>query len=98
MPTFQDSESRIPFVPEGDYKFTVTDFDSKIATGATTRGSTQYELKLEIESKGGAAHTYENLIDHPKTLWKMDTFLKSAGIKLAKGEGYDFRKDVFCFC
>ena len=36
----------------------------------------------------------EQLLDHPSCSWKIDTFLKSAGIrKLAKGQDFEFDED-----
>lgn len=95
MPTFNDSENLIPFVPEGDYVFTVTEFSQAISAGGKTAGSTKYELALEIELKDGARgpRVFENLIDHALTAWKIDTFLKSAGVTLAKGEAFEFNAE-----
>lgn len=92
MPTFNDSENLIPFVPEGDYVFTVTEFNQAISAGGKTAGATKYELTLEVELKDGARgpRVFENLIDHSATAWKIDTFLKSAGVTLAKGEAFEF--------
>ena len=92
MPTFNDSEARLPFQPEGDYVWCVIEFGSKISSGGKTAGSDLYEVTLEIEPKG--SRCFESLIDHEATAWKIDTFLKSAGVKIAKGEAFDFRKDV----
>ena len=92
MPKFNDSENIPPLLPEGDYVFCVTDFDSKISQGAKTRGSDMFELTLAIEPTG--KQVYDNLIDHSTCGWKIDTFLKSAGVKLAKGESFEFRQDL----
>lgn len=95
MPTFNDSENLIPFVPEGDYVFCVTEFGQAISAGGKTAGATKYELALEIELKDGARgpRVFENLIDHPATAWKIDTFLKSAGVVLPKGAAFEFNAD-----
>ena len=49
MPTFNDSENLVPFVPEGDYVFCVTEVDQAISAGGKTAGATKYELTLEID-------------------------------------------------
>jgi hypothetical protein len=90
MPTFNDSNNIPPIVPVGDYVFCVVDFESKISAGAKTAGCESYNLTLEIEPNGSKC--WETLTDHPSTAWKIDTFLKSAGIKLARGEHFDFRE------
>lgn len=92
MPKFNDSENRVMMVSEGDYIFCVVDFGCKISTGAKTRGADQFELEIEIEPKGSMV--FETLTDHESCLWKIDTFLKSAGVTLAKGEAYEFREDT----
>lgn len=92
MPVFKDSNNIPPLLPEGDYVFCVVEFDSKISNGPKTRGSEQYELTLEIEPTG--KRVFEILTDHPSTNWKIDCFLKAAGVKLAKNESFEFREDV----
>jgi hypothetical protein len=91
MPVFNDSENMKPFLPEGDYTFRVIGFEIGISNGAQTRGSESYEVKMEVEGHGNTV--YETLIDHPKTTWKLDVFLKCCGIKLNKGESFEFRRD-----
>lgn len=89
MPQFNDSENRAFIVlPEGDYKFEVIGFEPAISKGGKTSGSDVYKMRLKIEGSG--AIVFEDLIDHPSTAWKMDTFLKSAGVKLARGENWTF--------
>jgi hypothetical protein len=92
MPVFNDSSNIPPLLPDGDYVFTVKAFEIAISQGAKTRGSEKYELDLAIEPTGKPV--FENLIDHPSTNWKIDCFLKSAGVTIAKGERYEFRQDV----
>lgn len=94
MPTFNDSENIAKFVPEGDYTFTVTEFDQAISQGGKTSGSTRYALTLEVDLPSGSRgpRVFESLIDHASTAWKIDTFLKSAGVALAKGEGFEFNE------
>jgi hypothetical protein len=91
MPKFKTEEARLPFIPAGDYIFCVREFEIGLSNGGKTAGSEKYELTLEIEGKG---HTvYENLIDHPSTGWKINTFLKCTGVRLNEGESFEFSKD-----
>lgn len=92
MPVFNDAENRdFKIVPEDDYIFRVTDFTSGLSKGGKTSGSPNYEADLLLE--GQDATIPEHLIDHPSCAWKLDTFLKSAGIQLKKGENYEFQED-----
>ncbi len=91
MPIFNDSENIPPVAPEGDYVFCVTDFESKISNGAKTRGCDQYVVEFTLEPVGNRVIEY--LTDHENTSWKIDCFLKSAGVKLAKGEKFEFQED-----
>lgn len=91
MPVFNDSNNILPLLPDGDYIFEVSDFECKLSKGAKTSGSDKYELELTFETGN---RVYESLIDHPSCAWKIDTFLKSAGVKMAKGESFDFREDL----
>lgn len=93
MPTFNDSENIINLVPEGDYKFTVVDFAIGLSSGGKTSGSEKYEVKYEVEKGKEKSITYDTLIDHELCAWKLDTFLKCSGVRLAKGERFTFRKD-----
>lgn len=92
MPVFKDSNNIPPLLPEGDYIFCCLDFESKISQGNKTRGSDTFELTLEIEPSGKKVPC--TLIDHPTCDWKIDCFLKAAGVALKKGESFDFRQDV----
>jgi hypothetical protein len=92
MPVFNDSENMIPVVPEGDYIFCVLNFECKISNGPKTRGCDQFEVELILESSGKKITEY--LTDAPTTSWKIDTFIKCAGVKLAKGEKFEFRQDL----
>lgn len=91
MPTFNDSNNIPALLPEADYVFCVVGFDCMISKGKETGGSDLFEVELEIEPSGKTV--YERLIDHKSTSWKIDTFLKSAGIQLKKGESFEFRED-----
>lgn len=88
MPTFNDSNNIPAVLAEGDFIFCVTGYNSKISQGQKTRGSDVFELELEIEPS--EKRIIEHLIDHPSCNWKIDCFLKSAGVKLAKGEAFEF--------
>lgn len=92
MPVFNDAENRdFKIVPEGDYIFRVTDFTSGLSKGGKTSGSPNYEGDLFLEGPNSTIPL--QLIDHPSCDWKIDTFLKSAGIKLQKGEKFEFQED-----
>jgi hypothetical protein len=92
MPVFTDQQNKKFSVPDGDYVFCVTDFESKISAGGKTAGSEMYGLTMEVE--GHNVRVVSNMIDHPSCAWKIDTFLKSCGITIAKGEAYEFNKDI----
>ena len=91
MPKFNDSENQAPIQPDGDYIFRVIEFSSGISAGSKTRGSDDYKLTLELEPSG--AKVNERLIDHPSCDWKIDTFLKSAGVQIAKGAAFEFQEN-----
>lgn len=93
MPTYQDSEASVFKVVEtGDYILTVFEYSSDISTGPKTRGCDRFNIVFNIE--GTDSKIKESLIDAESCLWKLDTFLKSAGIRdLKKGQGWHFEKD-----
>lgn len=91
MPVFNDSENVPQFQPEGDYVFRVDDFTIGISKGGKTAGAEKYDLELALEPSN--SKLFETLVDHESCVWKIDTFLKSAGIKLAKGQPFSFRRD-----
>ena len=94
MPTFNDSENRLMHQPAGDYVFTVVGLEKKLVSSGKNAGAAMDALKLEITSKKGDVSTlYDNLIDSPKTAWKYDVFIKSAGVKLAKGQPFELTDD-----
>ena len=90
MPVFNDSNNIPELLPAGDYVFCVVGFTAGFSTGPKTQGADKYELELELEPSGKTIT--ENLIDHASCAWKIDTFLKSSGAKLAKGEPFEFIK------
>lgn len=92
MPVFQDSESAYAVVPEGDYVLCVYEFTSDISTGQKTRGCERFNIVFNIE--GTDSKVKEQLLDHDSCLWKIDTFLKSCGIRtLQKGQSFHFEKE-----
>lgn len=91
MPTFRDAESAYALVPEGDYVLCVFEFTSELSTGKRTNGARKYNLVFNIE--GTDSKIKEVMIDHPSCDWKIDTFLKSSGLRnLAPGLVYEFEK------
>jgi len=92
MPRFNDSEARrFEPQPEGDYILRVVEFDVGLSKGGKTAGADQYEVEFEIEGKSG--RVWENLIDHEATAWKLDLFVKAAGVAPPKGAAYEFTAD-----
>jgi hypothetical protein len=96
MPQFNDSENKtFELLPPGDYVFQVTEFEIGISNGGKTSGSDKYDMKLAIDKGDGVfVEVRENMIDHPSCAWKIDTFLKSAGVDIKKGDAFEFRQDV----
>lgn len=95
MPQFNDSENQAYELQQpGDRILRVMDFEISIQSGGVTSGSEKYDVKIGIEDDNGnvVGMCHENLIDHEKTNWKIDTFLKSMGVKLAKGERFEFNE------
>lgn len=88
MPVFNDSENIPSLVPEGDYIFCVMGHERKISKGRKTAGCYMDELKITLEPSG--CRVFESLIDHDSCAWKYDTFLKSSGVKIAKGQSFSF--------
>lgn len=91
MPTFNDSNSFVQNVPPGEYKFEVTDMIAQTSKGGKTAGADVYRMVLEVQDHG--CRVWENLIDHETCSWKIDVFLKSCGIRLNKGEHFEFVKN-----
>lgn len=96
MPVFNDQTEIMPVVPEGDYIFTVTSFDCGVSTGSKTAGSDNYKMAVDLHDpttkKSGRSN--EVLTDHPSCSWKIDCFVKSAGVQVKKGEAFEFRADI----
>jgi hypothetical protein len=93
MPIYTDSENKaFELLPEGDYRFCVTEFGITISSSGKTNGSEKYTAKLEIEPSGNTVTEF--LFDHKSTIWKLDCFLKSIGVQLKKDEPYEFKRDV----
>lgn len=85
---FQDSENIPAVVEAGDYVIRVT--ETKF--GLSQAGNAKVDLTLQIEKTGTIL--YDTLTFTDKAFWRIDTFLKSCGVKLAKGQGVEFDPDV----
>jgi hypothetical protein len=106
MPKFTDSEPKIfTLLPAGDYTFRVIDFEIGLSNKGKTNGCEQYDVCLLAEGTAGKldhfgkvmeqdACFWETFYDYAKSLWVLDTFLKSAGVKIPKDADYEFRQDV----
>ncbi len=96
MPVFGDRENPFKAVPNGDYILCVVGFECAISSGGKTAGANKYEVEFEVEGPPAVngARVFENLIEHESCDWKIDAFLKSAGVALAKGEAFEFRADL----
>lgn len=92
MPVFTDSESNYEIVPEGDYILCVFEFTTDISSGQKTAGAERFNIVFTVE--GTNSKVRETLIDSEKTLWKIDQFIKAAGIRsLQKGDAFHFEQD-----
>lgn len=92
MPIYTDAEPSFKIVLPGDYILAVSEFKFGISTGPKTKGCELYEVLFIIEEHDSKIK--ERLIDHPSCSWKIDTFLKSAGIRtLAKGQAFTFDEE-----
>lgn len=97
MPVFKNQENKVSvLLPPGDYIYTVVNYESGLQTGnGKTAGSPFWELHLEItDPKKQTASVYERLIDHPSCDFKIDTFLKSAGVQLDPGTSFEFDERI----
>src|SRR5580692_8792833 len=91
MPQFNDSENKLMASKPGDYILRVLSFDKKLSKGAKTAGCELYEMKLGVEQNGSVvSEMFDNLIDHDSCHWRWDVFMKSCGVKIAKGESFSF--------
>ena len=95
MPVFQDTDNRPPrvIIEPCDAIFCVTKFGSAYTQKSTAKvpsGTLVYQMELEIEGKNCIVE--EDLYDIEAAQWRLDTFLKSAGVQLAKGEAFEFSK------
>lgn len=79
MPSYKfgDEEAKVwELLPQGDYVAEVIKCEFGLQTGSgVTRGSENMELSLAIDGRNATVR--ETLIFHEKTLWKIDTFVKS---------------------
>ena len=92
MPRYEDRENMPDLIEPGEYMFKVLAIELGISAGAKTVGSDKFDLKLAIPAKGGYV-MYDALIDHDCISWRIDTFVKSCGIKIAKGQTFSFVKE-----
>jgi hypothetical protein len=82
MPSYSAGSGAPAFVDAGLYQFKVIE-----ATEKTARtGSEMVELVLEV---AGGTRVFDNLVFHPKSLWKIDQFRVSIGEEVEEGE-FDF--------
>jgi hypothetical protein len=94
MPVFNDSEPQGELLPEGDYLLTVESMQQVLSRGPKTAGADVYEFKFRATKDGRMSFVKDNLIDAPSSAWKLDIFLKACGLKLAKGEPWEFAESV----
>ena len=93
MPTFNDSEpKKFEILEPQDIRWQITEFEIGISRGAKTAGSDEYNITFMAEDTG--VSWKEKIQDHPSTAWKIDLLLKSGGVKLAKGQSFEFREDL----
>ena len=91
MPRFHNEQSRVfEVLEDGDYKLTVFEFSTALSSGEATKNAECYNVVFAVE--GSDVKLREQLIDHPKTLWKVNLFLKACGIILEEDEDYHSEK------
>ena len=81
------TEAPNKLVEEGDYVFEVDTCVAGISQGRSTAGSETLDLRLRLftgEQPVGAC--YETLVDHEKTRWKLNAFIKCTGYTSVPGE------------
>jgi Protein of unknown function (DUF669) len=86
MPVFTDEVNKTA-APKGEYVLEVLSREAKLSKN----GDPMHKLKLRVEGHG--AILFENLTESPKAQWRIDTFLKAAGVKIKKGETYEFDEE-----
>jgi hypothetical protein len=89
MPNYKygDSDNVLLFVELGDYVVEIND----VAFGLSKQGNDKIDLKLKVEKTGTTV--YDVLTFSEKAFWRIDTCLKSCGVKIAKGEDAEFNKE-----
>lgn len=80
--TFNDAEAPTLLEP-GEYTFTVDAVESAISSSGNAM------LVLECREAQTGATLKERLVFVQKAYWKIDTFLKSCGLKIEKGTQVD---------
>ena len=91
MPEYTDSKEPKFYVPPGRYILCATEYAVKYRQTGKTAGSQEFEVKMEIESQGCAINEY--FILHSSTIWRVEAFIRAAGIVLKKGQGWSFIKN-----
>lgn len=78
-----DSEGgAVVILPEGDYEFTVREFNRTRHAGSTRiPACNKAELVLEIRTDSGTALCWENLFMVKKLEWKVSAFFRALGQK-----------------
>ncbi|MEL0098700.1 MAG: hypothetical protein VW907_04015 [Opitutae bacterium] len=82
--TYKGRESLPDCVDPGDYIVRVIEAEAGISNGAKTRGHDTLKLKLKEENSG--ATFFEVLTFHESCDFKIDTFIRSTGIKAEEGK------------
>lgn len=91
MPKFNDQQERPALIEPQDAIFCVLDMECGLSKKKGSEGCASYKIEFEIEPSG--KRVFEDLDDSKDWGWKIDTFLKSAGVAPAKGEDFEFQKD-----
>lgn len=78
--TSQNADNPARFVPNGDYLVTVIEASETVSKA----GDEMIKLKLEVEEHG--VNLYDYLVATEASFWKIDTFRKSIGERVAEGE------------
>jgi len=81
---FQDSENIPRVVKDGDYIVEVIQADF----GISKKGNDMVKLRLRILPEN--VMVFDTLVFTDDAAWKVDTFLKSCGVKLNKGDNVEF--------
>lgn len=84
--TLESDGKEFIVLPEGDYTFTVTDFErGRYPGSAKIPPCNKASLVLEVKTEDGIAHVRTDLILYRSLEWKISSFFRSIGQK-QKGE------------